>query len=260
MKLFVDGEERFSSSQSGSLQYAGNVNLEIGRNTASSYAPIKVGQVRAHSLALTQAQIRQNYNFTKRSYPNGYDGVLGGGVTADKPTWNSGGYFDFDGSNDYISIPSTAAAPIDFTAKNYSIAAWVNVGTAPQHPILTKYGVNDSIRSINFNVNSQRKLNLYERVGSSGQVSTSTSALSLNTWHHVCMVRSATQVKFYIDGAYVNVVSATGTPNSGGTQNVNIGSQANGNYAHLNGKLSQVKMYDRALDVTEIATLHSQGR
>ncbi len=158
-----------------------------------------------------------------------------------------GNWLDFDGSNDYVSIPSTSTTPIDFTSKSYSIECWVNIDSNTTHPILAKYGTTDSLRSTNFSITAGGNLSLYERIGGGGQSSLSTSALSLNTWRHVCVVRKSSQVEFYIDGELDNTVAATSTPNSGGAQNINIGSQANGNYSFLNGKIGQVRVYSSAL-------------
>ena len=186
--------------------------------------------------------------------PSTWTALTGSNGTISGATFDSelGNYLDFDGSNDYVSIPSSSTTPIDFTSKSYSIECWVNIDSNTIHPILAKYGTTDSLRSTNFNITSSRNLSLYERISSSGHTSLSTSALSLNTWHHVCVVRKSSQVEFYIDGELDNTVSATGTPNSGGAQNINIGSQANGNYSFLNGKIGQLRAYSSTLTQDQV--------
>jgi hypothetical protein len=186
--------------------------------------------------------------------PSTWTALTGSNGTISGATFDSelGNWLDFDGSNDYVSIPSTSTTPIDFTSKNYSIECWVNIDSNTTHPILAKYGTTDSLRSTNFSITAGGNLSLYERIGGSGQSSLSTSALSLNTWRHVCVVRKSSQVEFYIDGELDNTVAATSTPNSGGAQNINIGSQANGNYSFLNGRIGQVRVYSSALTQDEV--------
>jgi hypothetical protein len=196
----------------------------------------------------------QNYNFTKNNYPNGYDGTVTGA------TWNSGGYFNFDGSNDYVSISSTANSPVDFSKNNYTISGWINpdnVGSA--QPILTKYGTADSLRSIYFNIHTDGTLRLLQRGTGTSDVVYSSSTISASTWAHVALVRDSSTVKFYINGDLDVSRSSTFTPNGGGTEAINVGSQANGNYSFFDGKISKVRLYDKTLTQAEITALYNEG-
>ena len=63
---------------SGTTASLDGANSRIGGhyNVASSHdINAKVGQVRLYDTALSQAQIRQNYNFTKPKYPNEFHGI-----------------------------------------------------------------------------------------------------------------------------------------------------------------------------------------
>ena len=166
-----------------------------------------------------------------------------------------GDWFDFDGSNDYISVPSTSSTPVDFSAKNYTIEAWINPNTTAAFagPILSKYGTTDSLRSINFSRTSSGKLRLYERATGTDVSHDSTSTLTLNRWTHVAVTRTSSQVKLYIDGSLDNTISSTFTPNNGGSQNINIGSQANGQFNFFDGQIGQVRVYDTALTDSDIS-------
>ncbi len=166
-----------------------------------------------------------------------------------------GDWFDFDGSNDYISVPSTSSTPVDFSAKNYTIEAWINPDTTPAlgSPIFTKYGTSDSLRSIKFDYDGSGKLKLFERATGTNASHFSTTILTLNRWTHVAVTRTSSQVKFYIDGSLDATVSSTFTPNNGGSQNINIGSQANGQFNFFNGQIGQVRVYDTALTDSDIS-------
>ena len=73
------------------------------------------------------------------SSSNSNDGTITG-ATFDSELGN---YLDFDGSNDNVTIASTANSPIDFTAKNYTIEAWINPDTSGINQIFTKYVTTD---------------------------------------------------------------------------------------------------------------------
>lgn len=234
----------------------GTYNL-LGARTAGTnqYLDGKIGQVRMYSSALTQDQIRQNYNFTKPSYPNGNNGTITGA------TWNPSGYFVFDGFNDYVLISSTANSPVDFSKNNYTISGWINPDAVNIiQPIFTKYGTADSLRSIYFSIETDGTLRFFQRANGTSDIVYSSSTISASTWTHVALVRDSSTVKFYINGDLDVSRSSTFTPNAGGTQAINVGSQANGNYSFFDGKISKVRLYDKALTQAEITALHSEGQ
>ena len=238
----------------------------------------KIGAVRIYSKVLSASEVGQNYRHG-RDYiytdlipdtdlelhldPTSYSGSgstwtadTGNDATINGAAYDQelGDWFDFDGSNDYISVPATSSTPVDFSAKNYTIEAWINpdVASAFTDPILSKYGGADSLRSINFSYASNGKLRLFERATGTNVSHDSTSTLTTNRWTHVAVTRTSSQVKLYIDGILDNTISSTFTPNNGGSQNINIGSQANGQYNFFDGQIGQVRIYNTALTDSDI--------
>lgn len=162
-----------------------------------------------------------------------------------------GDWFDFDGSNDYISVPSTSSTPVDFTAKNYTIELWINPDTSGVNQIFTKYGSSDSFRSISIIINTDNTLRLIQR-SSTTDNSYSTSTIPQNTWTHIVVARSSSEVKFYINGELDNAVSNTFTPNSGGNQPILIGTNSTTTPTYFNGKIGQVRTYSSELTQAQI--------
>ena len=252
MKFFVNGDQEFSSTQSGSLQYAGSINFEIGRNV-SSYAPIKVGQVRAYSSALSQAQIRQNYNFTKPNYPNGFNGTISGA------TWNASGYFDFDGSNDFVDL-----GDIKGTGNELTVSAWINPDSTQSNAYATVFDFEHSndegwvLYQDNTNTNNY-KVALKE--GSSYDITSSTS-LTANTWHHIAItVDSNNDFELYVNNTNTQSLS-----NWGGLgaveRRLNLGCWGSSNGTtrsrFWNGQMTKIKVYDKALTQAEITALYNE--
>jgi len=258
VKFYVDGTHTDSFTSSFSFGTAGARTYTIGAAgdyRASLLMDGQIGQVRMYDAALTEAQIRQNYNFTKPSYPNGYDGTISGA------TWNSGGYFDFDGSNDYVSIPSTATSPIDASARNFTFSMWINRDSTGYAPLITKYGTNTNTRSWYFQTNVSGQLQMGWWNGSSIIYKTATSAIvnTANQWYHVALAVNASTMDFYVDGVLKNSLTGSVTHRGGGNEPIIIGSQASGNYNFFNGQISKVKIHDKALTGTEITALYNEG-
>ena len=178
---------------------------------------------------------------------NGNNGTITGAIHNDE----LGDFFEFNGSSDKVNITSTATTPIDFTAKNYTIEAWINPDTSGVNQIFTKYGSSDSLRSISVMVHSDNTLRLLQRTSTSDN-SYSTSTIPQNTWTHITVTRSSSDVKFYINGELDNTVANTFTPNSGGTQDIIIGANGSGTPSYFNGKIGQVRAYSTELSLTEI--------
>ena len=258
IKFYIDGTHTDSFTSSFSFGTAGTQTYTIGAPgdyRASLLMDGQIGQVRMYDAALTEAQIRQNYNFTKPSYPNGYDGTISGA------TWNASGYFDFDGSNDYVSIPSTATSPIDASARNFTFSMWINRDSTGYAPLITKYGTNTNTRSWYFQTNASGQLQMGWWNGSSIIYKTATSAIAntANQWYHVALAVNASTMDFYVDGVLKNSLTGSVTHRGGGNEPIIIGSQASGNYNFFNGQISKVKIHDKALTGTEITALYNEG-
>ena len=245
---YVDGNE--VGTATGTTSSLSSANSKIGRHYTSTglFTAGKSGQVRIYSSALTQAQIRQNYNFTKPSYPNGYDGTISGA------SWNPSGYFEFNGSSHFAYISATNSSPVDFSKKNYSIAAWVNLDNVntPNY-VLSKYGTSDSVRSIIFGVNNNGTLRLLERSSSTNNQS-STGVLTSGTWHHIAVVRAFDKISFYINGSLDTEISNSFIPNNGGNQRIAIGNHESTGPLYFDGKMSDIKLYNKALTPSEVAS------
>ena len=253
MKFFVDGEEEFSSTQSGSLQYTGSPNFEIGRNI-SAYAPIKVGQVRLYSTALSQAQIRQNFNFTKPKYPNEFHGDINGA------TWNASGYFDFDGSNDFVDLDTSIGST--FWANNWSASSWVyfDSTSAANQAIFTSHGL-----AYNYLItNNNTQLRYSNNIGV--DFSTSSGVVSAGQWHHIVITRSSENgTVIYVDKVSVGTDSSSsnaGTSNASGAKPQIGAYTSTGSYPNqypLDGRVSKFKLYNKALTQSEVDALYNEG-
>ena len=162
-----------------------------------------------------------------------------------------GDFFDFNGTTDFAHRTATATSPLDFSAKGYTIEAWINKDDSTTNYVLAKYGTTDANRSFIFGVASDDKIQLFERSSNSNTLK-STSTVSTNKWVHIAVVRSSSNAKFYINGELDNTVSSTFTPNNGGTQRITIGKHESTTPAFFNGQIGQVRVYGEELSVDNI--------
>ena len=92
-------------------------------------------------------------------------------------------------------------------------------------------------------------------------VSTPTNTINDLDWHHIVAVVDPTnnQIKIYVDGALVasNTKSWNGIKNT--TDMIRFGNPTPTTVANLDGSMSNVKIYNRALSETEVKQLYNQG-
>ena len=157
---------------------------------------------------------------------------------------------DFDGSDDYLNISDPTTTDLDFTDGIISCSAWIYLTSNSYGTVLNKGGgyywyVGTAPTGI-----TQRVF-----LGNSGGKNSST-ALTINKWHHIAFTSDNSNIKFYIDGKLDNTVSASYTI-AANTDDLRLGRSSSGEY--LEGNLTEVGMYNRTLTDLEVASLYNQG-
>lgn len=254
--IYANGELVSSGTQSN-IKGAGTfsaANLFVGTNLiGTQHSNLKIGQARIYSSALTQYQIRQNYNFTKPSYPNGYDGTISGA------TWNAGGYFDFDGSNDYIDLTALGLGG----NKSRSVSVWVKADSLATNRPVFCYGNESTGQGFNFEIktNGAILVGYYSR-----DWTTTTAPITTNTWHHIVITYNGGLTQDASNtGIYVNNVplDKTSTGSYTGVANTSNNSYEIGkrkSFRYFDGQIDSVKVYDKALTQAEITALYNEGQ
>jgi hypothetical protein len=121
------------------------------------------------------------------------------------------GSLAFDGTGDYLSIRDN---PIfNLGASNWTIEAWVYPTATGSYPtIAAQYGVSAAEKSFFLglgNSNTNLEISLY--YSSTLTTFSATSALTLNTWQHIAVVRNGNTVTLYVNGSSVTSGSFTQT-------------------------------------------------
>lgn len=109
--------------------------------------------------------------------------------------YHPGGYSTyFDGTGDYINITSAVSA---IGTNDFTVEAWVYItgGTGARHVWdFRPTSTDGNYPTLRLNTSNQ-----FEYIAASSVRITST-AVSLNTWHHVAIVRNSSTTTLYVDG------------------------------------------------------------
>lgn len=102
----------------------------------------------------------------------------------------------FDGSGDYISLNNQLGSA--YRTGDFTVEGWVYMTSAPSDYYYIWAQGSSTSGTNNFGVYYQSNVLKVWHNGSTAI--TGTSALSLNTWHHVALSREGTSLKLFLDG------------------------------------------------------------
>ncbi len=178
-----------------------------------------------------------------------------------------GGALVLDGADDHASRPDAQLdgafpAKSDGSGVDCTFAAWIRLAaTGVRQPIIQKQG--DEQRGINFCVESDNRLTceLFRDQGAKTELAAPTP-LSAGVWHHVALTYDfvadgASVIRLYVDGVRAARHSAAVGPIVPNTVDLNVGKYYwSSSYAvFFDGRLDEVRSYDRALSGPEVAAL-----
>ena len=155
----------------------------------------------------------------------------------------------FNGSAQYVNVPDNNA----LDPSQITIAAWVKIPVAPTtNGNIVAKGNNSGYR---LRISNSGVVVWFDR-GCTNCLST-TQTVPLNQWTHIAVTGDATGLRIYIDGVLsASNAVAYGTPNT--TSALLVGAETAYN-EYFNGTIDDVRVYNRALSVSEVSTLYNLG-
>lgn len=189
------------------------------------------------------------------------------GTLTNGPTYSStnGGSIVFDGTNDYASIPSPS--PFSGT-KLFTFEIWVNFtsitgnfGGTNKNAWLFAGGTGTGVGQAEFAVRSANNTSFTPNTidfsrgggGTTGSLSINVSSLIFNgNWYQIVLVRSASNAQtVYLNGLSIGTGNVSNSFSDGQTDFGSLHGNASFD-GYLNGRISNIKIYDRALTASEV--------
>lgn len=173
------------------------------------------------------------------------------------PVFNTNGFFDFDGANDYAVIANTAALKptVAITLEQWLNADDWNAGTSSSN-----YKCSLSCTS-----GGGYSHNIWSGIFTSyiyaggGYRTPTANVSSLVGWHHFVTTFDGRYTRLYVDGELKSTIDigTSGNLISYVANSIFVGAEASGGTApegfYWNGKIGTTAIYNRALSATEIA-------
>ena len=188
---------------------------------------------------------------------NSHNGSISG------PIFNSGGWFDYDGTSDVVSIPSSTV--FNATSSNpVSMGGWFYMTASQLNSFWSKgsstyeyfcYARTDQ-GSSNF-----IRFDTYLSGGGQVTMNWTNAAVTNNTWYHVIATidTSNQSAKLYVNGGAPKATDTSFSASSVGTQPLLIGRRGDLSW-DLQGRNSKFQFYsNKILTQAEVQALHDQG-
>jgi glucose/arabinose dehydrogenase len=177
---------------------------------------------------------------------NGNHGTISGA------TRNSSGQYgaalDFDGTNDLVSVPDSSS--LDLTS-GMTVEAWVRpLTTSGWRTVVLKERPGDTVYALYSSNNDNGRPNSRIRVNGSNASVNGTSRLTTSVWTHLAATFDGSNLRLYVNGSLVGTRTAAGTILTSANPLRIGGSSALGRW--FRGRIDEVRVYNRALSVTEI--------
>jgi len=169
--------------------------------------------------------------------------------------------FDFNSTNTFINVGSLN----NFISNNVTISLWANFDTLPNgydgNLLISTQG-NSWDEGLGFvNNGSSGNMRFFiqdwnNNPSGNGGFVDSTTTITINKWFNFVGTWDGTTVKYYINGDLQGSSTYTGSITT--TNNLIIGTSYNPIYG-IDGKMSNVQIFNTALSATDVETLYNYG-
>jgi hypothetical protein len=191
------------------------------------------------------------YGFNASSGTTALDSSgLGNTGTISGATWHTQGKFGsalaFDGVNDVVMVNDAPA--LDLTT-SMTAEAWVYPTNATNYRnVVMKLNNDESIYWLGVSPGPRAFVDLMP-TGAAEVALESSATLPLNAWSHLAFVYNSGTLQFYVNGVVVETVT-TGSTLPISADPIRIGGDPWGQ--HFQGRIDEVRIYNRALTPAEI--------
>lgn len=195
-------------------------------------------------------------NLADSSGNNNHGTNFGSQFTTDKNGMSSKAV-NFNGTSAYINVP--ASTSLNSVQNELSISAWVNI-TDWYHwaefsyaALLCKSNTSTSTQyrfsllNNAFDVISNQK-KFYKLIP---------TPFNTGTWYHVTVTKKGDSCSLYVNGNIMETAVNSGTFPSDSTQPLEIGRDYAGSMEYYNGKMDELRIYNRALTDQEVTNIYN---
>ena len=168
---------------------------------------------------------------------------------------------DFDGTNDYISVPSTT--DFAFGTNGYSISLWFK-GSGTNN--LSGFGVNifDMRAAVTFAapslwIQTKGASSLVKLYINGAYLVSTTATINADEWYHILVTNDGTTSKIFLNGNTTPIGTGADSTNYVAAP-LKIGGYYQNNTYNYSGLVSNFSIWNAALTSTQVTEIYNQGK
>ena len=182
---------------------------------------------------------------------NAHHGTVSGATLTSGKDNVSNTAYSFDGTNDYIEYPIGLLSG----AGEFSISLWINTSSSTESRIIQQRDANGYNGQYMLDLTSNGKLKVLTYKYGYKWGGTTNSTINDSNWHHVCFVQKDNGGTLYLDGSLKFTDNSSGKVELLFSTKTYVGGDKRNNNRFFNGKVDELRIYNRALTSTEISSL-----
>ncbi|KKU25531.1 MAG: hypothetical protein UX39_C0026G0003 [Candidatus Magasanikbacteria bacterium GW2011_GWA2_46_17] len=272
----VDPKQTVAGVKAGTTTVSANITTEPTIPAGTSNITV------TNKLSCSDAGLTAVWKFDEQSGSVALDSGSSGandGALVNNPTRLSSGCrfgkcLSFDGMADYVNVGNPAS--LSFDNKSFSAEAWVKINAltddAVDEGIIADYGMGGGRWMLNKNRRPNGVFRFFLDpngvwMDNDERIAVGSTIPATGKWYHVAGVynHSTGDVKLYVNGSLEN--TASGAPISiGAVNNITIGDwfdldgdRIGNGAAPINGLIDEVRVWNKALDISEIKSIYNQA-
>jgi hypothetical protein len=188
--------------------------------------------------------------------------VYGADLTTDRFGDSNSAYY-FNGTSDYISLPGSS-----LKLSQYTYSLWAEIKTLPgsgtQYMVMAigSSGGDQHINALNNDPTGNGwGVGVYNTTTPTIYEAYQGANLKASEWVHVAVTRSANVLRLYVNGTEVDLDSSASptSPNYGSGSTIGVIGARNNLTYHFNGKIDDVRIYNRPLSASEVDQLFQEN-
>ena len=179
--------------------------------------------------------------------------------TATNVTWGATGVFGTSGT--FNGTSSRLQLNIKPTASLFTTSIWVNFNDVTKRT--TIYGnINPEVVNVGYSLGMESGL-LYlvtdnDNTGNWQMVKEYTQTISVNQWYNIVIVSNGSSTELYINNQVASYTFLVGSEVALNDNAANVEICFDGNERAINGLVDQVRIFNKVLSTSEIATLYAE--
>ncbi|MEX1013751.1 MAG: LamG-like jellyroll fold domain-containing protein [Candidatus Paceibacterota bacterium] len=191
---------------------------------------------------------------TAYDYAESNNGIISGAVTTSTDSCVVGGCLDFDGTDDYVTLGN-----VDSIKNNSvgTISLWVNPQKTDLSFALGWHG--NTSNYMRLEIRGDSYVRWLTEVGNVGNSFSSEAISPIGQWTHITIKQDGINVRMFING---KLQTDTGNDTWFGTHptlNLFFAHELSWNGYMYEGKIDDVRIYDRALADSEVRTIYNSA-